>query len=70
MTPSLRVLIVDDEPIARRRLVRLLRLVAGVDVVGEAGDVAITDAAETDAQSRSPLTTGRTRSGTGCTGET
>lgn len=28
---------------------------------------AITDAAETDAQSRSALTTGRTRSGAGCT---
>lgn len=40
MTPLLRVLIVDDEPIARRRLVRLLRPIAGVEVVDEAGDVA------------------------------
>lgn len=40
MTPPLRILIVDDEPIARRRLARLLRPIAGVEVVGEAGDVA------------------------------
>ncbi|MFO1210684.1 MAG: LytTR family DNA-binding domain-containing protein [Amaricoccus sp.] len=40
MTAPLRVLIVDDEPIARRRLARLLRPIADVAVVGEAGDVA------------------------------
>jgi two-component system LytT family response regulator len=33
----IRVLIVDDEPIARRRLRRLLRLEDDVDVVGEVG---------------------------------
>jgi two-component system LytT family response regulator len=35
---TLRVLIVDDEPLARRRLRRLLRGVSDVDVVGECGD--------------------------------
>lgn len=35
----MRVLIVDDEPIARRRLQRLLGAMDDVDVVGEAGDV-------------------------------
>ena len=35
---ALRVLIVDDEPPARRRLRRLLRETAGVEVVGEAAD--------------------------------
>lgn len=33
----MRVLIVDDEPIARRRIVRLLREVPGVSIVGECG---------------------------------
>jgi two-component system LytT family response regulator len=34
----LRVLIVDDEPVARRRIRRFLRAEGDVDVVGEAGD--------------------------------
>lgn len=34
----MKVLIVDDEPLARRRLASLLAGVDGVDVVGEAGD--------------------------------
>ena len=34
----LRVLIVDDEPVARRRLRRLLRAIADVVVAGECGD--------------------------------
>ena len=34
----LRVLIVDDEPVARRRMMRLLRAERDVDVIGEAGD--------------------------------
>lgn len=33
--PVLRVLVVDDEPTARRRIVRLLSEIAGVTVVGE-----------------------------------
>ncbi|ANH04375.1 MULTISPECIES: LytR/AlgR family response regulator transcription factor [Shinella] len=33
------VLIIDDEPIARRRMVRMLAAVEGVSVAGEAGDV-------------------------------
>jgi DNA-binding LytR/AlgR family response regulator len=33
-----KVLLVDDEPLARRRLVRLLRDVPGAEVVGEAAD--------------------------------
>ena len=33
--PMLRVLVVDDEPTARRRIVRLLGEIAGVTVVGE-----------------------------------
>ncbi|MCF3639884.1 LytTR family DNA-binding domain-containing protein [Rhizobium sp. TRM95111] len=36
---ALAVLIVDDEPIARRRLARLVSAVGGVRCVGEAGDV-------------------------------
>jgi two-component system, LytTR family, response regulator len=42
---TLRVLIVDDEPVARRRLRRLLRDVPGVEVAGESGDgrSAVTD---------------------------
>src|SRR5438552_13018389 len=36
----LRVLIVDDEPLARLRLRRLLGEVGGVEVVGEAGSAA------------------------------
>lgn len=35
---GLRVLIADDEPVARRRIKRLLRAESDVDVVGEAGD--------------------------------
>jgi DNA-binding LytR/AlgR family response regulator len=34
----MRVLIVDDEPIARRRLVRMLARIDDVDVAGQAGD--------------------------------
>jgi DNA-binding LytR/AlgR family response regulator len=33
-----RVLVVDDEPLARRRLVRLLAQIAGVELAGEAAD--------------------------------
>jgi two-component system LytT family response regulator len=40
MGVPLRVVIVDDEPIARRRLRRLLGETDSVDVVGEAGDAA------------------------------
>jgi len=42
---TLRVLIVDDEPVARRRLRRLLRDVPDVEVAGESGDgrSAVTD---------------------------
>ena len=36
---SLRVLIVDDEPLARARVRRLLDEVGGVSVTGEAGSV-------------------------------
>jgi len=35
---TLRLLIVDDEPVARRRLRRLVREIPDVDVAGEAGD--------------------------------
>ena len=35
---TLRVVVVDDEPIARRRVRRLLGGIGGVEVVGEAGD--------------------------------
>ena len=38
MSDPLRVLIVDDEPVARRRLRRLLRAIADVVVAGECGD--------------------------------
>ena len=38
MTP-LRILIVDDEPLARTRLKRMLAELGGVEVVGEAGSV-------------------------------
>jgi two-component system LytT family response regulator len=34
----IRVLIVDDEPVARRRLRRLLRAAADVDIIGECAD--------------------------------
>ena len=36
---TLAVLIVDDEPIARRRMARLLSAIDGVNCVGEAGDL-------------------------------
>lgn len=39
-SPELAAVIVDDEPIARRRLARLLTTIGGVRVVAEAGDVA------------------------------
>ncbi len=51
MTAPLTVLIVDDEPIARRRLARLLRPMPDVEVVGEAGDV---EAAVTAARRLAP----------------
>jgi DNA-binding LytR/AlgR family response regulator len=35
---DMRVLVVDDEPIARRRLIRMIELIEGVAVAGEAGD--------------------------------
>ncbi|HSJ63436.1 MAG TPA: LytTR family DNA-binding domain-containing protein [Gemmatimonadaceae bacterium] len=35
--PVLRVLVVDDEPTARQRIVRLLHTMAGVRVIGECG---------------------------------
>ncbi len=35
---TLRALIVDDEPIARRRMRRLLRDVGGIEIAGECGD--------------------------------
>lgn len=38
MNTSLRVLVVDDEPPARRRLCRLLASLPGVAVVGQSGD--------------------------------
>ncbi|RZU43241.1 LytR/AlgR family response regulator transcription factor [Edaphobacter modestus] len=34
----IRALIVDDEPLARKALSRLLRLESDIDVVGECGD--------------------------------
>lgn len=34
----MRVLVVDDEPIARARLIRLLRQIEGTEAIGEAGD--------------------------------
>ncbi|MCR6500058.1 LytTR family DNA-binding domain-containing protein [Shinella sp. CPCC 101442] len=37
---DLTAIIVDDEPIARRRLARLLASIGGVEVVAQAGDVA------------------------------
>jgi two-component system LytT family response regulator len=39
MSETLRVLVVDDEPLARARLKRLLGAIERVDVVGEAGSV-------------------------------
>jgi two-component system, LytTR family, response regulator len=36
--PTLRVLVVDDEPTARRRIVRLLGTMPGVRVIGECGN--------------------------------
>lgn len=38
--PVLKILVVDDEQIARRRLIRLLRAIEGVEIAGEAFDVA------------------------------
>lgn len=35
---TIRVVVVDDEPIARRRLKRLLGAIGGIELVGEAGD--------------------------------
>jgi two-component system LytT family response regulator len=35
---SIATLVVDDEPIARHAIVRLLRDDAGIDVLGECGD--------------------------------
>lgn len=35
---TLRLLIVDDEPVARRRLRRLVREIGDIDIAGEAGD--------------------------------
>src|SRR5215210_7413169 len=37
-TPRLRVMIVDDEPLARRRLRSLLAGDAGVEIIGEYGN--------------------------------
>ena len=37
-TPSLRVLIVDDEPLGRRRVAGLVRKESGVEIVGMIGD--------------------------------
>ncbi len=34
----MRVLVVDDEPVARRRLIRMLARIDGVELAGEAGD--------------------------------
>ena len=42
---TLRVLIVDDEPVARRGIMRLLKQVPDIDVVGECGDGAAAIAA-------------------------
>lgn len=42
---SLKALIVDDEPPARRDLIRLLGREGGVDIVGEAGDLASAESA-------------------------
>ena len=39
MNTRLRTLLVDDEPPARERLARMLSVHAGVEVIGEAGDV-------------------------------
>ena len=53
MAEALRVLIVDDEPPARARLMRLLAALPDVQVVGEAGDglqaLALTDSLRPDA---------------------
>lgn len=47
---DLTAIVIDDEPIARRRLSRLLAAIGGVRVVAEAGDVAAAvDAARTHA---------------------
>jgi two-component system, LytTR family, response regulator len=50
---ALRLLVVDDEPPARARMVRLLAALDGVQVVGEAGDglqaLALVDALQPDA---------------------
>lgn len=44
MTAMMRVLIIDDEPLARQRLCHLLEEIPGTEVVGECGDG--TDAAQ------------------------
>src|SRR5215213_7062108 len=36
--PRMRILVVDDEPLARQLLKRMLTAVAGAEVVGECGD--------------------------------
>jgi DNA-binding LytR/AlgR family response regulator len=45
-----KVLVVDDEPVARRRLIRMLKHMDGVTVVGEAadGDAALAQVRETE----------------------
>ena len=42
---NLRVLVVDDEPLARRGILRLLGEEPGIEVVGECGDGAAAIAA-------------------------
>lgn len=39
MLLPLTILVIDDEQIARRRLIRILRAIEGVEVIGEAADV-------------------------------
>jgi DNA-binding LytR/AlgR family response regulator len=53
MAPPLRVLIVDDEPLARSRARRMLEEIGGAEVVGEAASVA--EARERIAASRPDL---------------
>jgi two-component system, LytTR family, response regulator len=50
MTDSLRVLVVDDEPLARRKVIRLLKDAPGVEIVGVCGSgVEAIEAIERDA---------------------